>query len=331
MEWWYVLLKGAVQGIAEFLPISSSAHLVLFDVMTHELGWLVHPPDPYVVEFFDILLHLGTLTAVCLYFRKELAQLLPYLPQALQAKTDPQANDARITFGNGTVWKPVALIRSLMITFVTTSVLVVLANKVGKVVLEALHLTSATVHDVTQFYQQYPMAVGVNLLVLGVLLWLAEVLSQRHAKVSASSEAVMQPVQPQSLTLSQAVWIGVAQACAATFRGISRSGSTMATSLLLGLSRSEAATFSFLVSIPIFLAAFVYEGLKLMLEGGIPLETLPWVRMVVGTVASGVVGYVGIAWLMQLIAKHSLKWFAVYVWLLGLGLLWFFSWHTPIS
>lgn len=331
MEWWYVLLKGAVQGIAEFLPISSSAHLVLFDVVTHELGWLKHTPDPYVVEFFDILLHLGTLTAVCLYFRKELAQLLPYLPQALQAKTEPQANDARITFGNGTVWKPVVLIRSLMITFFTTSVLVLVANKVGKIVLEALHLTTPTVHDLTQFYQQHPMAVGVNLLISGGGLWLAEALGKRHTQANASAPEETSSIKPRSLSLPQAVWIGVAQACAATFRGISRSGSTMATSLLLGLSRSEAATFSFLVSIPIFLAAFMYEGLKLMLEGGVPLETLPWIRMLAGTLASGVVGYVGIAWLMQLIAKHSLKWFAVYVWLLGLGLLWFFSWHTPIS
>jgi undecaprenyl-diphosphatase len=321
MEWWYVIVKGAVQGIAEFLPISSSAHLVLVDVLAQEFGWLSHLSDPYVVEFFDILLHLGTLMAVCVYFKKELRQLAPYILPALT--TSAPADASTLTFGNGTRWKPHSLIRGLAITFLVTSVLVVLANKASAVVLKALHLNSATVNDVTQFYQQHPMAVGVNLLILGGLLWFAESKSRTtHVSVDATEPPTNIPAT--SLTLPMALWIGVAQACAATFRGISRSGSTMATSLLLGLTRAEAATFSFLVSIPIFLAAFVYESIKLVAAGGVPLDSLPWLQLLTGTAVSALVGYIGIAWLMQLIAKHSLKWFALYVWLLGSGLLIYF-------
>jgi undecaprenyl-diphosphatase len=322
MHLWYTLLKGALQGLTEFLPVSSSAHLVLFDVLTHRFGWLANRPNVVVEEFFDILLHLGTLAAVVIYFRREVLAVIKRLPQALsprarQIEAQAVANNTppTITTDDGTAWLSTALIRGLLISFVTTAVVSVGVVKASAVVFAQLGWASPQVQDITQFYMANPLFIAAHLMLTGVLLWVAE---------GIKPPLTANPQAPLGVSSKQALVIGVFQAVAAIFRGISRSGSTIAAALLVGLTRQQAARYSFLLSVPIFIAAFAYEGLKLT-SHHLDLAQLPWLAMLAGVLASAVVGYACIAGFMQLISRVSLRVFSVYCWVAGIGLIWLFT------
>lgn len=311
MDWFYAIGKGILQGATEFIPISSSAHLVLFRVISDLLGHT--PPNPFVDEFFDIMLHIGTLLAVLVYFRAEISRFLV----AIWQKTPTVKDD------NGTTWQTRPLFYSGIVAFMTTSFIALGGLKGSEWLFARLQGISLLkgVPDLTQFYLVHPEFVAVNLLVTAFLLTFAEWLSARRASTEGEEERVEEVV---SLKQTQAVAIGFAQAMAALFRGISRSGSTMSMGLMTGLTRQQAARFSFWLSIPIFASAALYESLKLMSKA-IPFETLPWGIILSGLLTSFVVGYLCIAWLLRILAQFPLTIFAYYCTALGVFLLLYFS------
>jgi undecaprenyl-diphosphatase len=325
MEFWYALLKGALQGLTEFLPVSSSAHLVLFDVFCQLFGWVQHRQSPVVEEFFDILLHLGTLAAVVVYFRSEVWSILKALP-LLFKPSKPNAPQAVVTMQDGSTWQAVSLVRGLALSFLVTAVVSVGGIKGSEYLFSAMGWSTPLMGDISAFYRLHPEWVAVNLLVTGLLLWFSEWRSNAaHQKQSAAllegaTDNVGADDAPMKLSFKQAFTIGFFQACAAIFRGISRSGSTMASSLLVGLTRQQAARYSFLLSVPIFVSAAVYEFLKLA-KSGVSFEGLPWLVMISGVLSSAVVGYLCIAWFIKLISKVSLTVFSVYCWIAGTVLL----------
>ena len=308
MEAWYAILKGMLQGATEFIPVSSSAHLVLFRTVTDILGY--PPPNAYVDEFFDIALHLGTLLAVLLYFRHEIGRFLVAVVQKTPIVYD----------GNGQAWQTFPLLWGGAIAFSVTSVLALSGLKGSEILFSKIHhipffkLLNG-VPDMTQFFIHHPEFIAVNLFLTGCLLAFAEAQSAKHV-----------PLTEEALHLKplQVISIGVAQSVAAIFRGISRSGSTMSTALLCGLSRPQAARFSFWLSIPIFGTAAVYESYKLA-KVGIALDTLPWVSIVLGMLASFVVGYICIAWLLKLLARFPLTVFSYYCWVLSFIMFLYYS------
>lgn len=151
------------------------------------------------------------------------------------------------------------------------------------------------------------MWVGLGFLGTSLLLSLSELLSRRVTTISA----------PEKLSPLKAAFIGVLQGVA-VLPGVSRSGSTIAAGMFSGLSREAAARFSFLLGIPLITLAAAKDGLDLL--GG--AKSLPgfW-PSAVGFVAAGVSGYIAIAWLLNLVKRHSLYWFAAYTALLGTILL----------
>jgi undecaprenyl-diphosphatase len=323
MDFWYALLKGALQGLTEFLPVSSSAHLVLFDVFCHLFGWVAHRQSPVVEEFFDIMLHLGTLTAVVVYFRTEVLAILKALP-LLVKPPKPQKPQAVTIMQDGSQWQTVSLVRGLALSFLVTAVVSLVGIKGSEWLFSTMGWATPLMGDISAFYRLHPEWVAANLLVTGCLLWFSEWRSDRlHRQQQAAlfnDEAAFDYEAPMVLTLKQAVTIGFFQACAAIFRGISRSGSTMASSLLVGLTRQQAARYSFLLSVPIFVSASVYEFLKLA-KSGVSFEGLPWLVMIAGVASSAIVGYLCIAWFIQLISKVSLTVFSIYCWIAGTILL----------
>lgn len=324
MDFWYALLKGALQGLTEFLPVSSSAHLVLFDVFSQMFGWVSHRQSPVVEEFFDILLHLGTLSAVLVYFRQEVWAIIKALP-LLFSTPKPSEAAPIVTMQDGSTWHAVSLVRGLALSFIVTAVVSVSGIKGSEMLFTKLGWATANMTDISAFYRLHPEWVAVNLLITGVLLWFSEWRSDVQHKQRLEAEhfgeiSTDTPVVPMNMSLKQAFTIGFFQACAAIFRGISRSGSTMASSLLVGLTRQQAARYSFLLSIPIFLSAAVYEFLKL-LKAGVSFEGLPWMVMFAGVLSSAVVGYLCIAWFIKLISKVSLTMFSIYCWIAGTVLL----------
>jgi undecaprenyl-diphosphatase len=249
-----ILVMGIVQGITEFLPVSSSGHLVLTAALFQAAGDPLH--DLLDVE---IVLHAGTLATMIVYF----------WPQIVQAVRQ----DRRVM--------------GLVIVGTLPAVVIGLpAKKFASHWLESPQLAG-------------PLLVGNGL----ILLWaLRRPLGERRYQTLAPREALL---------------IGLAQALA-ILPGVSRSGSTVAVCLALGLRREAAANFSFLLGIPAIAGACTLSGLKLMgAEGG--LET-PTSWLLLGALVSFVAGLGAVRWLIAWLVKGRLHWFAYWCFAVGAAL-----------
>jgi undecaprenyl-diphosphatase len=261
MDYLHATILALVQGLTEFLPISSSAHLILLPRL---LGWA----DQGLA--FDVAVHIGTLTAVIAYFRHDVMTLLTAW---MQSCVRWQLNaDARLAWlvVLGTV--PVAVAGLLL-------------------------------HDFIENTLRSPLVIAAATIGFGLLLGLSDLRGQK-----VRTEA--------TLRVTDVLWIGLAQALA-LIPGTSRSGITMTAALALGLTRSAAARFSFLLSVPVILMAGGYESLQLLQQA----EPVAWGAIVLGTVVSGVSAYLSIHFFMQLIEKIGMLPFVVYRLLLGVLLL----------
>jgi undecaprenyl-diphosphatase len=249
------VLLGIIQGITEFLPVSSSAHLILARAF---FGWET-PPELGLA--FDVALHIGTLVAILTFFRVDIFSMARALPAAFST-TPPAAG------------------RLLQLIAVGTLPIIV----VGLLFTDRIE----------QALRQPAVAAGA--LTAGALAMLiAERLGPR-----TRSELV--------LGWLDVILIGCAQA-AALIPGMSRSGSTIAMGMFLGVRRDSAARFTFLLAIPATLAAAGKEGLELA-DMQITGEVV--VMFAVGIVVSGVVGYVTIKYFLRFLAGHKLDVFAFY-------------------
>lgn len=235
------LFLGVLQGFAEWLPISSSGHLVIFQAL---LGISV-PPD------FDILIMAGTIAALILYFRKKIYSLIK-----------------GVLAGDRSAMKYVALI--------------ILAG----------FPTAVIGLDFKLFFKSLfgqPFIVSLLIIVTGLFLFVASRKKDNTAEVNTTS----------------ALLIGIAQGIAVA-PGISRSGSTIGTALLMGVKQKEAAEFSFLIGIPAMIVASVIT----YMEGpGSGIGLLP---LVAAVIAAFIAGYGSIGLFMKLLEENRLYYFALY-------------------
>jgi undecaprenyl-diphosphatase len=266
------LLLGLLQGLTEFLPVSSSGHLVLGG---HVLGGLAAGS-----LLFDVLVHLGTLLPVLVFYRYELAEVLTV---PLRLGKAPLAQLWRQDRG-------LRLAACVLLGTIPTGLMGVLLED-----LFARLFSSLT-------------AVGVAFLITGGILLLTRA-GSRRAGGDEPADALLE------LTPVRALVIGLAQGLAIT-PGISRSGTTIAVGLLLGLDRAMAARFSFLLSVPAILGAVVLEARKLGDASAAPLGVFT-----AGAVAAAVSGYLALRWLVRLVKRGGLHWFAIYLWPLGISVL----------
>jgi undecaprenyl-diphosphatase len=253
-----ILLLAILQGIAEFLPISSSGHLV---VGAHLLQLSESSSD------INIVLHLGTLFSILLFYRKRILELLTQ-------------SERRV------IW--------LLIVGTIPAVLVGLPVKMKlDWMMESLPLTGA----------MFPIT-GLILLLL------------YFKKTDGSTNY-------QDISFRTALIIGLAQAFA-LLPGISRSGSTIAAAIFCGVKRESAATFSFLLAIPVIAGAALLEIIKIIKE---PPPSVAISHLAIGALISFAVGLAALAWLVKLVQRGKLYWFAL--WLIPLGItilvIWFCS------
>ena len=228
---------------------------------------------------FDVVLHAATLAATVTYFRRDVARLA----LALFSKVEARATDRRLAW--------------FIIAATVPSVVIALAAE--PLVDQVETLAMSTQVAIT----------GGFLLLTAVFLTAAELLGRRRAAAVATAEEV---------PLKSALLIGVAQGFAVA-PGLSRSGTTIAAGVALGIERSEAARFSFLMSIPIIGAATAKKILLDVIVGGEALpEALP---LAVGLITTAVVGYAAIALLLPYVRKHSLAAFAIYTAIVGTAIL----------
>lgn len=250
-------LLGLLQGLGEFLPISSSGHLLLGRMV---MGLTIDESPAY--KMLDILLHVGTLIPVLIVFWKDWWSILK---NPFKSKT-------------------------LLLLFIAS-----LPTLVVKVIFDDF-IDSC---DTGWF-------LGVSFLMTAVFLLLAEYISSRKTS------------RQEKPSFLQAIVMGCMQGLA-LLPGVSRSGSTMAGGLFSGLDRKAAAKFSFMMSAPAIAGALLLEGKEALDNGW--FADLALVPTLLGVAVAGVTGYLAIRFMLKLVTRVSLNWFALYVAILGVLLL----------
>ncbi|VAV99151.1 Undecaprenyl-diphosphatase [hydrothermal vent metagenome] len=259
-----IIILAIVQGITEFLPISSSAHLILVPVLA---DW----PDQGLM--MDVGVHVGTLMAVIVYFRADVMRMMVAFWQMITFNKNPDQTDRR-----------------LMIAIVLSTIPVVI---IGGLV------SSMGWNEAWRTLE----IIGWTSIIFGILLYILDEKSEVSRKIS-------------DLRYGQAILIGFAQVLA-IIPGVSRSGITMTAARGLGFSRTEAARFSMLMSIPTILAAGAIEGLKLAKSEDVALGA----DIFLGAGLSFAMALLAIAGLMKWLEKSSMKPFVIYRVILGVILL----------
>ena len=258
------IVLAMVQGLTEFLPVSSSAHLILVPVLGN---W----QDQGLA--FDVAVHVGTLSAVIWYFRIEVANMIAdWFTSVAQRQL---VGESRLAWA--VLWGTVP---------------------VG--------LAGLLFHDFIDTQLRSPIVIAWATIGFGLLLWFADVTGKRQR-------------DENTINWKDVLIIGLSQALA-LIPGTSRSGITMTAGLLLGLTRTAAARFSFLLSIPTILLAGGYKGLKL-LEQPTPVD---WFALLIGIVLSGLTAYLCIHYFLKLLDRMGMLPFVIYRLVLGMILLMIF-------
>ena len=286
----YVLaiILGIVEGLTEFLPVSSTAHLRITEALLGiDLGsgyW----------KMFTIVIQLGAILCLPIYFRDRCSKFI---------STFPQGEKGDRTFFN----HPVGL---TLIAFVFTAVPALLMTKIiGK------HLESLVV-------------MGTSLVVGGVVMWLVDRAYGANDNRGSDVLAFNKPTQRvEDMSLPQAIWIGICQVTSAVFPGTSRSMATIAGGQLAGMNRPAALEFSFFLSVPTMVAATGYDLFKSLRHhageniGIAPANTQEWITLAIGFVVSFIVAYAVVAWFMNWVRTRGFVPFAVYRLVVGAAVL----------
>ena len=254
------LVLGLVQGLSEFLPISSSAHLALTPWF---FGW-----EPGGLAF-DVALHIGTLIAVAWYFRREWFALARSAISIVRQRAVRTTEEWRLVF--------------LVVATIPAAI------------------AGLTVEDLAETAFRSPRLIAINLMVMGVILWLVDRLARRDRPL-------------EGMRLRDAITIGFIQ-CLALLPGVSRSGSTITGARFLGFDRQSAAVFSFLMSFPVTLAAAVLKAPDAFAPGTEATTIL------IGIAAAAVSSWLAIAVLLRFVSRHSFGVFALYRLVLGVVIL----------
>lgn len=267
MDLFQAVSLGITQGLTEFLPVSSSGHLVL---MQNIFGL----KEPELL--FDVCLHMGTLLAVLAVYFKDIRDLLITL--FMTPKKAKQAGGLKSLYENDEDFHLGVLI---------------VCGSIPTAILGLLFSDQAD-----KLYGSVAL-VGVALLVTGIALWMTRFMTRRG--------------RPQiEMRLVDALVIGIVQGFA-IIPGISRSGSTIATALFMGVNREVAGRFSFLLSLPAILGALVMS-----LDAETIATSAPPLLTLIGSLAAAVVGYLALVLLLKLVENGKFFYFAPYCWVVGL-------------
>ena len=290
----YVLsvILGIVEGLTEFIPVSSTAHLRLAEALLQ-----IDLSSGYW-KMYSIVIQLGAILTLPIYFRERIANFLGTFPKGGR--------------GDRTIWThPLSLV---LVAFVVTAIPSYLLVKViGK------HLES-------------PYVIGSSLLIGGIVMWFVDTRNAKaEAAGEASTGGLIHTWHMEEMSLGEAIWIGACQILSAVFPGTSRSMSTIAAGQLAGMSRASALEFSFFLSMPTMAMATVYTLYKsLRGKDGNPfaassIDSHGWIVLAIGFVVSFIVAYGSVAWFMAWVRKRGFGPFAIYRIVVGIAVLYFAS------
>jgi undecaprenyl-diphosphatase len=280
------LILGIVEGLTEFLPVSSTAHLRISEALLHTSGLAPNLTlDSGYWKMYTIVIQLGAILCLPLYFRDRIAKFLSTFPRGERGDRNIFTHPLSLT----------------IIAFVVTAIPAFLLTKViGK------HLESITI-------------MGTALLVGGIVMWIVDAMNAKSEAAGPSAGGGrIHTWKMETMSLAQAVWIGACQILSAVFPGTSRSMSTIAAGQIAGMSRAAALEFSFFLSIPTMVVATCYDLLKSLRGKGVnpigvaQIDAHGWIVLAIGFVVSFIVAYASVAWFMAYVRRRGFAPFAVY-------------------
>ena len=273
------VLLGIVEGLTEFLPVSSTAHLRISEALFH-----IDLANDYW-KMYTIVIQLGAILCLPVYFRERIAKFLSTFPKG-------ERGDRTI------LTHPLGLTCA---AFVVTALPAFLLTKVIGKHLESLYI------------------MGSSLLIGGIVMWIVDEMNAASESVGLGATGTrIHTWHMEDMSLGQAIWIGACQIMSAVFPGTSRSMSTIAGGQLAGMSRASALEFSFFLSFPTMVAATGYTLLKSLLGKGenpvgvSQIDAHGWVVLAIGFVVSFIVAYGSVAWFMAWVRRRGFAPFAVY-------------------
>lgn len=282
------VLLGIVEGLTEYLPVSSTAHLRLSEALLH-----VDLASGYW-KMYSIVIQLGAIACLPVYFWHRIGALLATFPKG-------ERGDRTL------LTHPLGLVA---VAFVVTAIPSFLLTKVIGKNLESLAI------------------MGWSLLIGGVVMWVVDAMNAKaEAAGPGAAGSRVHTWKMDEMSLGQAAWIGFCQIFSGVFPGTSRSMSTIAGGQIAGMSRGSALEFSFFVSMPTMAAATLYTLYKSVLgKGENPIgvshmTSHEWVILAIGFVVSFFVAYASVAWFLGWVRKHGFVPFAIYRIVIGIAVL----------
>jgi undecaprenyl-diphosphatase len=291
------VLLGIVEGLTEFLPVSSTAHLRIAEALMKlplddsvcAAGNAVCLQDAAYWKMYTIVIQVGAILALCVLFLERIVNFLRTFPKGENGDRNWLTHPISLT----------------LIACACTSVPALLLRKWSERNLGSLN------------------AIAIALLAGGIVMWIIDAWSNR---VDPNTTHV------EEITLAQAIWIGLCQTLSAVFPGTSRSMSTIAAGQLAGLDRPTALEFSFLLSIPTMIAATGWDLFKEVhtskaaaaagvATAHVVMNPERWIVLLIGTVVSFIVALGVVEWFLMWVRKHGFTVFAIYRILLGIALL----------
>ncbi len=279
------LILGIVEGLTEFLPVSSTAHLRLSEALLHASG--LAPAltlDNGYWKMYSIVIQLGAILCLPVYFWSRIMKFLSTFPGGERGDRNVLTHPLGLT--------AVAFIVTAVPSFLLTKV-------IGK------HL-----EDI--------MIIGWSLLIGGIVMWIVDAMNAKAEAAGPGGNSRIHTWNMEDMSLGQSIWIGFCQIFSAVFPGTSRSMSTIAGGQIAGMSRAAALEFSFFLSIPTMAAATLYTLYKSLRGKGenpigvAQIDPHGWVVLAIGFVVSFIVAYASVAWFMAYVRKRGFAPFAVY-------------------
>lgn len=272
------LILGIVEGITEFLPVSSTAHLRLSEALLH-----ISLSDGYW-KMYSIVIQLGAILCLPVYFWSRITNFFSTFPRGESGDRTALTHPLGLT----------------IVAFVVTAIPSFLLTKViGK------HLEDVVI-------------IGWSLLIGGIVMWIVDAMRAKAEAAGPTGNTAIHTWKMEQMSLGQSIWIGFCQIFSAVFPGTSRSMSTIAAGQIAGMSRAAALEFSFFVSMPTMAAATLYTLYKsLRGKGENPIgvsqiDAHGWIVLAIGFVVSFIVAYASVAWFMAWVRKRGFTPFAVY-------------------
>jgi undecaprenyl-diphosphatase len=282
------LVLGVIEGLTEFLPVSSTAHLRIAEALFH-----VDLSSGYW-KMYTIIIQLGAILCLPVYFWSRIIKFTSTYPSGERGDRNFLTHPLGLT----------------IIAFVVTAIPSFLLTKViGK------HLESLVI-------------MGYSLVLGGIVMWIVDAMKAPWEKAGpGAAGSKLHTWKMEDVSLGQSIWIGACQILSAVFPGTSRSMSTIAAGQLAGMSRASALEFSFFLSIPTMVVATGYTFLKSVMgkgENPIGVSNLTgheWAVLAIGFVVSFIVAYASVAWFMAWVRTRGFVPFAVYRILVGAAVL----------